>query len=72
MYSNKLSPIITDGLAAFPQVEPTGLLSVETALAKHRLGAAAQNGRGNGIMEPFADSAILAGRGELQVLITEW
>ena len=50
-------------------MEPTGLLSVETALAKHRLAGAVQDG---GVGEPFADSAILARRGDLQTIITEW
>ena len=42
---------------------------METALAKHRLSGAAPD---SGVGESFADSAILARRGELQTLITEW
>ncbi len=48
-------------------MEPTGLLSVEVALAKYRQGSSE-----NGVSEPFAESAILSGRGDVQALIAEW
>ena len=64
-----LPPKVNSLLSATPppQVEPTGLLSVETALAKYRQGSVE-----NGVQEPFADSAILTGRSDIQGLIAEW
>ena len=63
------------------EVEPTGLLPMEMMLAHYRNAAVQGSGRGSigeitsprmGVQQPFADSAILEGLGELRAQIVKW
>lgn len=65
------------------EVEPTGLLPMEMTLARYRHAATTGDRKGSegrimgpcprgGVQDPFADTAILAGKLEWQFQILEW
>ena len=63
------------------EVEPTGLLPMEMTLARYRQAAVTGKKGGSlvdvsrprsGVQDPFPSSEILAGRTDLQVLVSEW